>query len=64
MSEIEISYCDICHEKTQVERRYYHYPISCECCGGTIHFEIVKYCNKCKPVPPKWIKVEMKPIDE
>ena len=62
--DIETDYCDICHEKKQVSRKYYNYPINCECCGGQYHFEIVKYCDKCEPSPPKWIKAEVKPIEE
>ena len=64
MSDIEIDYCDICHEKTQINRKYYHYPINCECCGGTTHFEIVRYCNNCTPKPPHWIKAIVTPIGE
>ena len=52
--EIEVGYCDICRKKTQVQRKYYHYDIDCECCGGN-HFEIVRYCKDCKPHPPKYI---------
>ena len=64
MGDIEIDYCDICHEKTQINRKYYHYPINCECCGGTTHFEIVRYCNNCTPKPPHWIKAIVTPIGE
>lgn len=63
-SEIEIDYCDICHKKKQVQRKYYHYGIRCECCGSPHgHFEIVKYCADCKPVPPDRISAKMKPIE-
>jgi len=55
MSEVEIDYCDICHKKKQIQRKYYYYDINCECCGGPQHFEIVKYCTECKPVPHHWI---------
>ena len=64
MGDIEIGYCDICHNKTQVTRQYYHYDINCECCGGPHHFEIVKYCKECKPRPPKYINAEVIPIEE
>ena len=53
MSDIEMDYCDVCHQYKQVQRKYYHYPLNCECCGGQYHFEIVKYCNDCEPKPPK-----------
>lgn len=64
MGDIEIDYCDICHEKTQVMRKYYNYNINCDCCGGQYHFEIVRHCKNCEPKPPKWIKAEVKPIEE
>ena len=63
MNDIEISYCDICYEKAQVKRKYYYYEIDCECCGSPHgHFEIVKYCNKCEPKPPKWVTVKKQPV--
>ena len=60
--EVEVSYCDICHKKTQVNRRYYHYHIDCDCCGGD-HFEMVRYCKDCTPVPPKRISAKVEPYD-
>lgn len=62
MGNIEVDYCDFCHQKKQVLRKYYHYPVNCECCGGTTHFEYVRYCKDCTPKPPKYIRVEVKPI--
>ena len=61
--DIEMDYCDICHQKKQVQRKYYHYPVNCECCGGQYHFEIVKYCKDCKPTPPHRISAIVKPIE-
>ena len=55
--------CDICGEYRQVNRKYYYYPINCECCDGTTHFEIVRYCKNCTPVPPRWITMIAKPIE-
>ena len=63
MGDIEMDYCDICYQYKQVNRKYYHYPFNCKCCGGQYHFEIVKYCNDCKPKPPKWIKAQLRPIE-
>lgn len=60
--EIEIDYCDICHKKTQVQRKYYHYNVACECCG-TNHFEIVRYCKDCVPRPPHRISAIVLPYD-
>lgn len=63
MGEIEIDYCDMCHQKKEVERTYYYYPIDCECCGGKYHFEIIKHCRECEPRPPKWIRAQVIPIE-
>lgn len=63
MGDIEINYCDICHKQTQIQRKYYHYDIDCECCGGN-HFEIIKHCKNCKPKPPHRISAIMTPIEE
>ena len=60
--DIEKDYCDICHKYTTVSRRYYHYKLDCECCGGE-HFEIVKYCKRCRPRPPHRISAIVKPYD-
>ena len=65
MGDIEIDYCDICHKKEQVQRKYYYYDINCECCGSKYgHFEIVRYCEDCTPVPPSHVTVEMEPYKE
>ena len=61
--DIEVDYCDICHEKKQVSRKYYHYNLNCQCCGGQYHFEIVRYCKDCEPKPPKYISAEVSPIE-
>jgi len=55
---IEAATCDICHEPdVVVSRQYYYYNIACTCCNGPNdpHFEIVKYCSKCTPRPPRKI---------
>jgi hypothetical protein len=62
---VEISKCDICGEVRPVNREYYYYDIACECChasneGKNVHFEIVRYCNKCIPKPPANVKVSLK----
>lgn len=63
MGDIEMGYCDICHKRAELQRKYYNYPINCECCGGQYHFEIVKYCKDCKPIPPHRISAIVKPIE-
>ena len=62
--DIEKGTCDICGEYKQLSRKYYYYPVNCECCGGERHFEIVRYCKNCTPVPPRRIKAIMKPVTE
>ena len=63
--DMEIDYCDICHQKKPISRKYYYYGINCKCCGSPRgHFEIVRYCEDCEPVPPKYIHAEMEPINE
>ena len=61
MSEAEIDYCDICHKKKQVQRKYYYYDINCECCGDPQHFELVKHCADCEPYPRYWITAIVAP---
>jgi len=56
MSEVEVNKCSICGKVTPVARQYYYYDISCECCGGDQHFEIVWYCCDCEPKEPTVIK--------
>ena len=61
--EIELGTCDVCHKKeVAVSRKYYKYPIPCDCCnklGIPPHLEIVRYCKDCTPVPPRRISVIM-----
>ena len=62
---IEVGACDICgSENVQLARRYYYYKIKCECCGSTrnginVHFEIVRHCKKCVPVPPRKLSISI-----
>ena len=64
-SDIEIGYCDICHKKKQIKRKYYYYDVNCDCCGSSQgHFEIIKYCDKCTPKPPKRINIIMEPYND
>jgi len=65
MSDQEISQCDICGTEAAVERKYYHYPITCDCCNGEKdnHFEIVYFCSKCTPKPPRLVTCEISPLD-
>ena len=64
MGDIEYGNCGMCDQLATLQRRYYKYDIKCECCNrkNDNHFEIVRYCNKCKPKPPAKLKVVMKPL--
>ena len=60
----EIGYCDICHMEKPLSRKYYYYDIDCECCNGNTHFEIVRHCKDCTPIPPRKITVYIQPMNE
>lgn len=65
MGDTEIGTCDICLAmEVPLLRRYYYYPVKCECCNGKDdnHFEIVKHCSTCNPLPPKKVVLVIKPI--
>ena len=65
MSDIEVDYCDTCHKKKQIKRKYYYYDVNCDCCGSPQgHFEIVRYCDECTPNPPKRINIMMEPYND
>lgn len=64
--EMELGKCDVCETKdVVVNRKYYHYDIKCECHSPT-HFEIVRYCDKCKDKvkPPIKTTIIIKPIED
>ena len=65
MGDVEVNKCDICQFVYPVQRKYYRYPVICECCNGKDdhHFEIVRYCDECEPLPPKRISVVIKPSE-
>ena len=65
MDNVEVDYCDICHKKKQIKRKYYYYDVNCDCCGSPRgHFEIVRYCDECTPKPPKRINIMMEPYND
>lgn len=55
MGDVEYGKCDICLEMDNLSRRYYYFPIPCECCSNQ-HFEIVRHCKNCKPEQPAYTK--------
>ena len=65
MSEIEEGRCGTCREIKQLNRKYFHYDVDCECCSGKHHFVIVRHCNVCKPREPESITVtlKLKPVE-
>ena len=63
-ANIEVGYCDICHKRDQLLRKYYYYSIECGCCGGNNHFEIVSYCKNCNPKPPHRISAIVDPVEK
>ena len=60
MSDVEYDKCNVCGKKAMLQRKYYHYNIECECCGGVHHFEIIRYCDNCSPKEPEQIRVILK----
>ena len=64
--EIELGTCDVCHKKeVAVSRKYYKYPIPCNCCnklGTPPHFEIVRYCKNCIPHSPLRVSALVMPL--
>lgn len=66
-TEQETGRCDVCGELGILLRKYYHYDVECDCCGGDDHFEIVRYHqNNCKPCPPENVRIirNMEPTPE
>lgn len=62
--DIEIGTCEVCNKpQVPLDRTYYRYNnIDCDCCGGESgHFEFVKTCKDCEPIPPRKISVIIKP---
>jgi hypothetical protein len=57
--EVEHNKCDICGFIGAVNRKYYHYPIKCEC-HSPQHFELVIHCNNCIPTEPTVTKLTVK----
>jgi hypothetical protein len=55
--DVEFNECSCCGKGAIVQRKYYHYNIKCDCCGGGKHFEIVRYCKDCTPKPPFRIRI-------
>ena len=64
MNNIEYGICDICGREANLQRKYYHFNIKCECHLPT-HSEMIKYCSDCVPLRPAETTIEIfDPIDE
>lgn len=64
MNNIEYGICDICGREANLQRKYYHFNIKCECHLPT-HSEMIKYCSDCVPLRPAETTLEIfDPIDE
>lgn len=64
MNDIEYGTCDVCGREANLQRKYYHFNIKCEC-HSPKHFEMIKYCSDCVPLRPAETTIEIfDPIDE
>ena len=61
MYEIEIGVCEVCGKKNvPLNRKYYDYPdVKCEC-HSPHHFDLVRYCNDCKPKQPTYTRIQVR----
>ena len=59
MGDIEYGKCSYCGNEDILYRRYFHYPIKCEC-HSPEHFEIVWHCRNCVPKEPEITKITLK----
>ena len=57
--EVEFGKCDYCGKEGPMNRKYFHYPIKCEC-HSPQHFEIKWHCNDCFPVEPETTKLTVR----
>ncbi len=63
MKEMKIGTCDCCgKENIPLIRKYFRYPIQCECCLPR-HFEMVRHCEDCDPEEPEKTQITLKTED-
>ena len=61
MGDVEVGKCEVCGEVNKsLDRKYYHYIIDCDCCGGNTHFHSIKHCKDCEPKEPTYVKCSFK----
>jgi len=59
MGDVEFGKCDICKNEDYIQRKYFRYPIKCEC-HSPEHFEIVYHCKNCIPIEPRITKITLR----
>ena len=57
--EIMIGKCIYCLKLKNLNRKYFHFNIKCECHSPS-HFEIVEHCMSCTPKCPSYTSVILK----
>lgn len=63
MKEIEIGTCECCgKQNVQLMRKYFRYPIECEC-HSPEHFILIRHCKDCEPEEPSETRVTIKTQD-
>lgn len=63
MGEMEIGRCECCGaENVQLQRKYFRYPIKCEC-HSPEHFIMIRHCENCNPKEPEETRITLKTKD-
>lgn len=62
MGDVEFGKCDYCGKEDYINRKYFRYPIKCEC-HSPEHFELVFHCKNCTPVEPRVTKITLRTTD-
>lgn len=60
--DAEYGRCEICGKESVLDRTYFYYDISCECCNKR-HHEMVRHCHSCVPEIPDSIHPLIKAMD-
>lgn len=63
MGDIEYGTCEICGLDSNLERKYFYYDVKCNCHSPS-HFELVRHCSQCIPLPPKSTVIFLTPKDK
>lgn len=57
--EVMIGKCMYCLKLKNLDRKYFHFNIKCECHSPN-HFEIVEHCMSCTPKCPSYTSIILK----